>query len=69
LWRHIQNYPMVVAELPGIVINPWGIYNIVNGDYNADTAWDQTPGSSYRIVPRKPESFFTPEALASHGVR
>jgi len=69
LWRHIQNYPMVVADLPGIVLNPWGIYNIVNGDYNADTAWDQTPGASYRIVPRKPESFFTPEALASHGVR
>jgi hypothetical protein len=69
LWRHYQNYPIVVAELPGIILDPWGIYNIENGDYNADTAWDQTPGAAYKIVPRKPETYFTPEALASRGVR
>jgi hypothetical protein len=59
----------IVEGAPTGVAPIWGIYNIVNGDYNVDTVWDQTPGASYRIVPRRPESFFTPEALASHGVR
>ncbi len=69
LWRHIQNFPMVVADMPGINLNPWAIYNLEKGDYNLDTLWDPEPGAAWKIVPRKPESYFSPDAMASRGVR
>lgn len=66
LWRTSQMTPFVVPALPAVMIKPVIVFNLQANTYSAV----QFLGDEYfRIVPRKPESFYTGEAAAADSAR
>jgi hypothetical protein len=70
LWRGGYALTLLCPEIPALVGNVvnWGGYNIQTGDYYMSVSTNGAP-VQYQILPRKPDSFYTPEALASEGAR
>jgi hypothetical protein len=69
LWKHTFTLPIIVPELPGVVVLPYGIYNLQTGSWITDVLFEQKPGAVYKVTERKPDGFFTPDSLATQGVR
>lgn len=68
LWHTAHAIPFLVPELPAVISFPDVVYDLVAGRYAARYLLNE--GSlHYRIVPRRPEGFFSPDALAGEGVR
>ena len=68
LWRTAFALPLIVPELPGVVSFPDAIHDLVAGRYAARYLLNES-STHYRVVPRRPEDFFSPAALAGEGVR
>jgi hypothetical protein len=70
LWRGGYALTLLCPEIPALVGNVvnWGGYNIQTGDYYMSVSTNGAP-VQYQILPRKPDAFYTPEALASEGAR
>lgn len=66
LWRVIQTLPIVVPKIPAVVVKPTLIYNLQAKTYSYLQGLN---GETYTVVPRKPESFFTGNAVASGSIR
>lgn len=68
LWRVQHAVPFVAPDIPALVSTTLTVFNLqadtwmVNNLYN-----DQA--SPYRVVTRRPDSFFSPDALAGVGIR
>jgi hypothetical protein len=58
----------VAPEAPGVLKGAFGQYDLLTGDYVANSVLNRYPNQLTLGEP-KPESFFTPEAMASEGVR
>lgn len=69
LWHFAHALPVVVPDLPGVFQWIYVAYDFSKRGYAASSIWNDTPGGAYKILPPKPEGFFTPEALAAGGVR
>jgi hypothetical protein len=68
LWHVGQAIPLLVPELPAVVAQSSVIYDLHKGVYTAAQILNGQP-HMYQMVPRRPDSFFTPEALVSGGIR
>lgn len=68
LWHTAHALPLVVPELPGVVSFPDVIHDLPAGRYAARYLLNES-STHYRVVPRRPEGFFSPAALAGEGVR
>lgn len=66
LWRTTQMTPFHVPAIPANVVLPATVYNLQANTYSGVQAIN---GETYRVVPRKPERFFTGDALAAESAR
>jgi hypothetical protein len=68
LWHVGQAVPLLVPELPGVVTVSNITYDVQRGGYAASSLLNGRQ-HHYQVTARRPESFFSPAALASQGVR
>ncbi|MES2944500.1 MAG: DUF1329 domain-containing protein [Pseudomonadota bacterium] len=69
LWKTLWAHPVVMPDLPATTPQAqWGFNDLISGAWYASGVVNERP-QHYKIVPRRPDSFFTPEAMAGEGVR
>jgi hypothetical protein len=69
LWKTLWSHPVVLPDLPATTPQQqWGFNDLVSGTWYASGVVNERT-QHYKIVPRRPDSFFTPEAMAGDGVR
>lgn len=66
LWRTSQVFPFVVPSVPATLIKPVSVYDL---QANTVSNVQFLNGEYFRVVPRKPESFFTGDAAAAEASR
>jgi hypothetical protein len=44
------------------------IYDLLKGGYTASNLFNEQP-RHYQVIPRRPEDYFSPAALAAEGIR
>jgi hypothetical protein len=68
LWRMAYTLTQLAPDVPALVGNiAWGVYNLQTGGYYLNAA---TNGAKqFAVVPRRKETFFSPEELANVGAR
>ena len=67
-WRMAYTLTELAPDVPALVGNmAWGVYNLQTGGYYLNAA---TNGAKqFALVPRRPDTFFSPEELANVGAR
>ncbi|CAM8639941.1 LolA_like domain containing protein [Comamonadaceae bacterium] len=69
LWKTLWSHPVVMPDLPATVPQQqFGFNDLVSGAWYANGVVNERD-QHYKIVPRRPDSFFTPDAMAADGVR
>lgn len=69
LWKTLWSHPVVLPDLPATTPQQqWGFNDLVSGTWYASGVVNER-NQHYKIVPRRADSFFTPEAMAGDGVR
>jgi Protein of unknown function (DUF1329) len=68
LIRHGWNLPVAAPDVPGVVAITTGLFNFELGVSYVGNLYNEKP-SQYLITGRRPEQFFSPDALAGEGVR
>ena len=70
LWRGGYSLTLLAPDIPALVGNVvnWGGYNVQTGEYYMSVSTNGAP-VQYEVMSHKPDSFYTPEALASEGAR
>jgi len=68
LWHVGQVIPLLAPELPGTIVLPYVIYDLLKGGYTASDLFNEQQ-RQYQAVMQWPESDFTPAALAAEGIR
>ncbi|MFK3973298.1 DUF1329 domain-containing protein [Pseudomonas sp. NPDC087358] len=66
LWRTSQVLPFVVPSVPAVLVKPVAVFNLQAGTVSNVQAFN---GENFKVVPLKPESYFTGDAVAAEGVR
>ena len=66
LWRTSQVTPFAVPSLPGVVIKPVTVFNLQANTMSGVQVLNE---EYYRVVKRKPESYFTGDAVAEEAAR
>ena len=67
LWHSGQAIPLLAYEFPAQIMFPFAMYDMVKGSYQATIFNDSDV--QFGKVERWPESNFTPESLATRGIR
>lgn len=69
LWRTLWQLPMVAPEMPGIFSKTFGFYDMLSGTWFVTGLFNEKK-EQYRVIDKPyPDSLFSPNALASEGVR
>ncbi|MFH0725579.1 MAG: DUF1329 domain-containing protein [Pseudomonadota bacterium] len=68
LWRFIMTVPLLAMEVPAVSTFTQAVYNLQTGAYGVNILFNEMP-KQMEAVPPRPDSFFTPDALAGSGVR
>lgn len=68
LWKTLWAQTFVAPDLPGTLVGSFGFNDLLSGQAFVANLYNTKP-SQYAIKPRFPDSVFTPDALASEGVR
>ncbi len=69
LWKTNWAHPVVMPDLPATTpMQQWGFNDLISGAWYASGVVNER-NRHYEIVQRRPDSFFTPEAMAGDGVR
>lgn len=68
LWHAAHALPLIVPELPAVVTFPSVAYDLVKERYAALYLLNDSR-IHYQVVPRRPDDYFSPAALAGEGVR
>lgn len=66
LWRTSQVTPFVVPALPGMLMKPVTVFNLQANTFSTVQGLNE---EYYRLVKRKPETYFTGDAVAEEAVR
>lgn len=66
LWRTTQVTPFVVPSIPAMQLKPVFVFNLQAGTMSAVQVLNE---ETYRVVPRRPDSFFTGDAVAADAAR
>lgn len=69
LWKFNFNIPMIAADMPGQYSSMYGAYNFETGIYAVAGMTNEFPGRQWKLVPPRPDNFFTPDALMTDSVR
>lgn len=67
LWRTMQNVSFLVPSVPMMVAQPTMVFNLDAGTYVATQFFNDK--FTYKVVEPKPDSYFSPDALAGEGIR
>lgn len=69
LWRTMWQLPMVAPEMPGVVAKTFGFYDLLTGAWFVNGIFNEKR-EHYRVMDKPyADSLFSPDALASEGVR
>lgn len=69
LWKTLWAHPVVMPDLPATTPQQqWGFNDLISGAWYASGVVNEK-AVQYKSVPRRPDSFFTGDALAGEGVR
>lgn len=68
LWRTLWSQVFVAPDLPGLMIGSFGFNDLVSGTGFAGVLVN-SKSSQVPLTPRKPESHYSPDALAAESVR
>jgi Protein of unknown function (DUF1329) len=68
LWKLYQGLPLLMYDLPAVSVLPYAVTNLQTGAWMLDSAFNEQP-YHWRVAARKPAKHFTPENLATLGVR
>lgn len=66
LWRTSLNYPFAVPAIPALMVRMTSVFDLQAGTVSNVQSLN---GEKYRLVPRKPESFYTGDAVAAESAR
>ncbi|MDO9599315.1 MAG: DUF1329 domain-containing protein [Azoarcus sp.] len=66
LWRTTQVTPFVVPSIPATLIKTATVFNLQAGTMSVIQALN---GEDFKVVPRKPETYFTGDAVAAEASR
>ncbi len=67
-WRHIQSWPILMADIPGTIIQTFAIYDFKRGNWAIALGEDASIKPQVRYTPLAPD-LFTPDSLAASGVQ
>ena len=68
LWHTSYAFPIIVPELPAVIVVPYVIYDFLKGAYCISSLFNDRQ-RHFQIVARRPENDFSPATLAAEGVR
>lgn len=68
LWRVVHTLPFVIADGPAISTDSTVIYNLQAGSWAMANGFNDL-FDRVKVVPRRPDSYFTGDALATEGIR
>ena len=69
LWKTLWSHPIVMPDLPATTpAQQWGFNDLVSGTWYASGVVNERQ-QHYKIVQRRVDTFFTPEAMSGDGVR
>jgi hypothetical protein len=68
LWKTLWALPVLMPDLPGVVIPTFGFYDLLSGAWFANNVMNEK-ASQYKLTPRYSDATFTPESLAGSGLR
>ena len=68
IWHVGQSMPVLAPEQPAVIVLAHVIYDLLKSGYAASNLLNDQQ-RQYQVVPRWPEVFFSPAALAAEGVR
>lgn len=68
LWRTQHAVPFVAPDMPAVIAQTSAIFNLQSNNWSLSAFPDGTT-STYKVIDPRPDSFFTPDALAGGGVR
>lgn len=66
LWRTSHMFPLQVPDLGCNFYNTSVLFNLQANTYGMNEAFNEEP---FKVVPQRPDSYFSGDALASEGVR
>jgi len=68
LWRTLYSIPYVAPDIPGFVTQTWSTHNLQAGTWMVNNVYNDLP-NQYKVVAPRPDTYFSPDALAGSGVR
>jgi hypothetical protein len=68
LWKTLWAQTLVAPDLPGLVIGSFGFNDLLSGTAYVSNLYN-AKNAHYPLVPRYPDSTFTPDAMAAAGAR
>jgi hypothetical protein len=68
LWKTVWTLPVLMPDVPGVVVPTFGFYDLVSGAWFANNLVNEK-SSHYKIMPRYSDANFTAESLAGGGLR
>lgn len=66
LWRTTQMTPFVVPAIPATIVKTATVFNL---QANTMSVIQALNGETFKVVPQKPETYFTGDAVAADGMR
>lgn len=69
LWKTMWQYPIVMPDLPATNSMGAGFNDLQSGAWYYAGVFNERSSAQYKIMPRRPDDIFTPDALAAQGVR
>lgn len=66
LWRTTQVTPFIVPKLPGTLMKTATVFNLQAGTMSVIQAMNE---ENFKIIAKKPEGYFTGDAVGAEGVR
>lgn len=68
LWRTQHAVPFVAPEIPAVVSTTFTVFNLQAGTWVVNNLYNDQ-NEQYKVVPRRPEAYFSADALAGAGTR
>ncbi|EJM34492.1 Protein of unknown function (DUF1329) [Pseudomonas sp. GM33] len=69
LWKTLWSHPVVMPDIPATSPQQeFGFNDLISGGWYVSGVVNERE-QQYKVMPRRPDSFFTPEAIAGEGIR
>jgi hypothetical protein len=69
LWKTLWSHPIVMPDIPATTPpQQWGFHDLISGAWYASGVVNEQQ-QQYKLVPRRSDAFFTPDAMAGDGMR